>query len=230
MYTFFFMPITYSTENFLTVCNRVLENIGERTAANSTGTPVARKVATAVRDAVKDIASYHDWDWAKDYVFLNSWSNENATLIGVEVVHGLSYGDSTNGFYPVPWVDNQTFDRFPLQPSTGDLDRPQMYTPHAGDKVRVNRYPTNGTQQNKFRAYVTLTLPAISNDSAFIPVPDFALPLVVYRSCMYMAVSHLDDAQAAGLWATQYESMLNRLRNRQRNLPTQRNNLFKRRV
>ena len=113
----------YSKTNLLEAVNKVLENIGERRVL-SVNTPVARKAVEAVKDSVIDIASLNDWEWLKQWIPAQSWTNERADLGDTQRIHAVQYGDVLNGYRNIPDVDARVFDYNGLQPYQNNDGRP----------------------------------------------------------------------------------------------------------
>ncbi|MBD2200153.1 MULTISPECIES: phage adaptor protein [Calothrix] len=211
----------YSNTTHIQILNKVIENIGER-RVTSLNTAIARKAQEALKDSLLDIASAHDWEWTKDSILALSWANETAELGETQRIHSVSYGSSSEGYRELVYIDPISFDRRPLL--TG---YPQFYTYSTYNKVRINPYPNTPEEQSKYRFYVTRELTAPVSETDLIPIPERLLPLLVFRACHYLAVSHLDDAQAAQLWAKQYDILLNKVRARERGQSHRQVNMFR---
>ena len=217
-----------NTVRLIDAVNTVLESIGER-KVTSFNSPVARKANQSVQEALVDIATSHDWDWLKDTILAISWLQDTAYIGDVQKVYAVSVGDSTIGTRLVPWVDKITYDVRPVTPMLATEVYPysSYYTQPKYGYISVNPYPTTSSQQAFYRFSVLKDIIPPSDLLDKFPLPSRFMPLVYYRAGFSMAMNHLDDADSAQMFARQYDTLLMRLRDRERDIPQSSANMFR---
>ncbi len=208
--------------------NTVLESIGER-KVTSFNSPVARKANQSVQEALIDISTSHDWDWLKENALAISWLQDTAYLGDIQKVYSVSIGDTTTGSRLIPWVDKTTYDVRPLIPclETEQYPYSRYYTQPKYGYISVNPYPVTSEQQAFYRFSVLKDIiPPVAILDTF-PVPARFMPLVYYRAAHSLAMNHLDDTDSAQMFARQYDILLTRLRDRERDIPQASANMFR---
>lgn len=218
-----------STTNLLGAVNHVLHDIGER-QVTAIASPISRQVQAAVQESVSEIATLDDWEWARSLTTATSWVNETATITNALRVHGVSYGDTTNGFRDLSFLDWRVFDSKPLQTFSTTLDNSgrKYFTITSPGQVKVSPYPTDLTTQNKFRFYITTDLVPPALATSFFPIPERAMLLVYKRASYLMAIRHLGDPALAAQYNSEFEAHVQRMRGRERNAPTAHTNMYRR--
>lgn len=212
-----------SSTNLIGAVNRVLENIGERRVI-SLETPVARKAVVALSDALQDINSMNDWEWSKEYIPAISWNLEAADLGDTLRIHDVQYGSRTAGYRSLNFIEVRDFDFRPVLTGT-----PVYFTVETYNRVKVNPYPMDVTEQAKYRFYVTRELIMPATPTSTFPMPERHLQLLYFKAQAVLAQNHLDDANAMQMYEQQYRDLLQRMRDRERLTPSYGTNLFKQR-
>jgi hypothetical protein len=214
-----------SATNLLGVVNACLRSVGERVVFNFTSTAtVTNKALDAVRDSLQDISLLHDWNFAQETTVATSWSTFTATLPETHKIYGVLVKDGSRMRELLPVKRND----FPWLATTAE-GLPELYYVQSNSKVLVHPYPNTSEKQNEvlFSYLAPLVLP--TDATAFLPVPERFISLLIRGATAYLALSHLDDANAHTLYKRQFEEMGNRLRLREAG-HTQDRNLFQRRV
>ncbi len=217
-----------NTVTLIEAVNTVLESIGER-KVTSLNSPVARKANQAIQEALIDISTSHDWDWLKETTLAISWLQDTAYLGDIQKVYSVSIGDTINGTRLIPWVDKTTYDIRPIIPclATDYYPFSRYYTQPKYGYVSVNPYPVTSEQQAFYRFSVLKDITAPNSLLDTFTLPSRFMPLVYYRAGFSMAMNHLDDADSAQMFARQYDTLMMRLRDRERDIPQTSANMFR---
>jgi hypothetical protein len=212
-----------TTSTYLQIVNRVIENLGDKPVSAFANSGVARKVQRSVNDAIADIIYSNSWNWAKGTIPATSWSTNVATVLGVSTFHGVSYGTNALGYFPVPFVDEETIDRYALLAGVA-----RSCALSNDSTIKFYPYPANATEQSKYRFYVSLApvLPVVESDLVQL-FPERYVPLIVYRATVDACSTVIDDKTAMQTWLALYNNQLSKLRTRERSTPTNYNNMFK---
>lgn len=217
-----------STTNLLTATNRVLRDIGERGVLNLSS-PVSLKASSFLADAVRTLGSEHDWEWSRDRIGASTWLNERADLGDVQRIVSVTYGDTTGGYWPVDWVDNEDFDLRSLTSFVGTTSglRPYVWTAATYNIIRLNPYPSDLTGQGNTVFYVVRDLPPPTLASDTFPVPERYMFCLYKQACAQMAMKHLDDPNLAQIYLAEYKELVNKLRAREQSTPARGFNMYR---
>jgi hypothetical protein len=215
--------MTTSTTTYISLVNKVLENIGERPVI-SFNSAVARKCLSVVNDALTDLSYAYDWSFLKASVIANSWKNEVADVGNIQRLNSVSYGSLSEGYRELTNVSDQVFDNSLIVSGVGNVFNLASY-----GAVRVNPYPKDNNEQVKYRFYVIKQLELPINQNDIVQVPDRFISLVNYNACKLMCVAHLDDSNGAQTWNAIYSDQLRRIITRETSTTASSMNVYKRR-
>lgn len=220
------MTVTSST-NLITAINRVLRDVGER-QVTSISSPVSLKAQDYLRDAVRDLMLSQDWEWQRDRITAQSWTNESAFLGTMVRIRGVSWGTDANGYSDIPWTPERLFDVVALQSfdSTSPGIRPTAYTWRQYNQIRLNPYPTDTASRSMVVFYVIRDTAPPVNPTDLFPVPEDMMPILLKRALYLMMTRHLDDTQGAGAIDKEYKEMLNQAKQKYIAAPTSGYNMY----
>lgn len=204
-----------STKTFLEVANEVLLMAGERPTTSLTSNPVARKVASVLKESVLEIALLDDWAFTRERINALSWVGGKADLGDVQRIVGVNYGK-----HPVLYLDPIDFD---IRIGVGA----PVWTVDGYGSVRVSPEPLTGEDQLKYTFEVIKALVTPEDDNDTFPLPDRLMPLVTKRSLYLFVLRHLDDASLAAQYNNEFEMMVQLLRNRERYRPRGAANMYR---
>ena len=106
---------------------------------------------------------------------------------------------------------------------------PIHFTVETYNKVRVNPYPVDVTEQAKYRFYVTRELVFPGTPTSTFPLPERHMQLLYFKAQAVLSQNHLDDANAMQMYEQQYRDLTQRIRDRERLTPSYGTQLFKQR-
>ena len=218
-----------STTTLIQATNKVLQTIGERQVTNF-GSPVGFKCSEIIKDATVQLGYEHDWNFAQAIVPAVSWVNETAFLGEIDRVKAVKCADNFGNYRALTWVNAATFDN--VAPTSYDdsnlgANGASYYTLQGYNSARVSPYPTGSQGKSRIMFYVTYALlpPQLTTDT--FPFPERLMQLIYYKSSAAMSLQHLDDTQGAQAFMTMYTELLNQVRSRERNTPTDAVNMFR---
>jgi hypothetical protein len=205
-----------SSSTLLDVVNDLLGMVGER-RVTSLASPTALLAKSAVKNALNDIATVHDFSWLRVTIPAISWTGNKALLGDIIRVWSVVSGTASLGFSPLNYVTPDVFDTLDTTQSynsTTTPGYPYWWTKQGFNEVLVSPYPTDSTEQAKvlFRVTKAFDLPELTTDK--LPLPEQYITLLKYRAASDFALEHLDDAQLASQFMARYETMTQRVRSR----------------
>lgn len=219
-----------STRTKLDVANQVLLNVNERPLNNIQGSPFGIRLEYALNQALNEIDTLNDWSWLYRTTTSLTWTNEFANLEPFQRILDVRWLP-TNGnlrrmslnYLPrdqFDWMEKTSYD-------SNNPQRPVWWTIGDDKSIGVNPYPTDTLERVKieFRYVGFTTLPA--NDQGTWPMPEEYLNLVVMRASAIFALTHLADANTAGTFSQAFEAQAQRLRDRDRTIPSEGVSMFK---
>ena len=207
----------------LEVVNQVLLNVNER-PLNSISGALGIRIESAIREALYEVDTLNDWSWLRRDIQTQTWNNEFADL-----------GVSFQRIVDVKWMPDDGYRRrIPLHFLTLDEfdyiwkssydstspQRPRWWTIGRDKQIGVTPYPTDNTERNKI-IFDVITFTGIpANDTSTFNMPEEYLELVVIRASSIFALTHLGDTATSGTFAQAYEAHAQRLRDRDRHIPS----------
>ena len=205
----------------LEAVNRVLLDIGER-KVSSISNPASEKAKNYLQDAVRFLASAHDWEWLYNRVTATSWLGDSFTLPTAQQIRGVAWKDIYGNYRDLQYIDVRQFD---LSVSNGfytasTANRPIYYTIPSHQEVRVNPYPLDAFGQDRVVAYIIEDIMPPTVETATFPVPDKYMQLVIKKADYYMAIHHLEDDKSAQFFDRDFNEMLHRYRVQENKTPT----------
>jgi len=220
------MAIVSSTKSLIEVVNDILLLSGER-PVNSLSSPVARKAALCLQDAVLEIATMDDWSFLRADITALSWNVETANLGDVQRILRVSVFNGTTK-RSIPFVEPAQFDaRQVASYSSNAMPVTPCWTLGGYGEVRINPYPiTNQGQSNITFSVIRVLMPPQNEDEKFA-LPDRYMPIVIKRGLSLFTLRHLDDSALAAQFNNEYEQILQNMRNRERNRPHDSINAYK---
>ena len=216
-----------STTTLLQASNEVLRSIGERPLLQMSGV-TSDRLRDVFKQAIRDVEAIHTWDWLYDSVPAITWLLDTATLPEYQKVFSVAIGDTQTGYRELQYLTGDVYNRLPRTAYTGTGHNASHYTLIGDSQVKINPYPTDSVSQQRvqFNILRTLSLPVLGTD-VFPIIPERYIALLVKRASYLMALRHLDDAQAAGYFNSEYELLTQQYRNNERNTPNRQQNMYR---
>lgn len=217
-----------STRTKLQVANDVLLKINER-PRNSLQGALGDRINNALRTAVNEVNTLNDWSWLRREVQAQSWANEVATLRPFQRLQAVKWQEQNfRRRWPLQYVDPQTFD-FLAKDSydSNNPQRPLWYTILRDKEVGIAPYPTDAAERGRILFDIIIFTGIPSNDSSTFDIPEEYLELVTYRAAAILAQEHIGSLEMAGTFNQSFEALAQRLRDRDRGVPSGGINMFR---
>lgn len=210
-----------STTTLLEAVNRVLRDVGERRVSNI-GSPASEKARDYLHDAVRFLAAAHDWEWLYNRVTATTWLGDSFLLPTAQQIRGVAWIDVFGLYRDLQYIDVRQYD---LSMPTGfytasTASRPLYYTIPSHQEVRVNPYPLDSIGQGRVVAYIIEELTPPTTETAFFPIPEKYMQLVIKKADYYMAMHHLEDEKSAQFYDRDFNELLQRYRVQENKTPT----------
>ena len=219
-----------STRRKLDIANDALVMINERPLKSLQGA-LGIRVNSAIRQALFEIDTMQDWSWLRREQNAFTWTNEFASVSEafqrvVDVKWEPSNGNGRR--IPLRFLPKDEFDYIEkVAYDSNNQQRPHFYTISKDKEIGITPYPTDFTEQSKIYFYFIGWTPLPPSETSFFNMPEEFLELVTVRSAAILALTHLGDSGMSGTLAQSYEAQVQRLRDRDRGVPTEGNNMFR---
>lgn len=219
-----------SNRTKLDVANQVLLNVNERPLKSISGA-LGIRIESAIREAIYEIDTLNDWSWLrKEYKTLN-WQSEFADLnVSFQRIIDVKWQPPNGNGRKIAlqFIPLDEFDYvYKVSYNSNNPQRPRWWTIGRDKNIGVAPYPTDQTEQERLTFDVVGFTGIPSSDSATFNMPEEYLELVVIRASAIFALTHLGDTATAGTFSQSFEAHVQRLRDRDRHIPTEGINIFK---
>jgi hypothetical protein len=220
-----------STSTLLDVVNKVLANNGER-EQRQLNTPTSYLARECVSDALTELLSADDWEWARVFVDGGSANFPSPLtpplfLVGTEYTrfHGLSRFDTAcKAYVPLVFLDPLEFDTHPQIQGTV----PTAYTIRDDARVYLNCDTViPATDYALYRAYISRKIPMPTLDTLNFDMNEQAIPLLVSLASSKFAHRHTGETTSANRFQGEYEQHAQQQRNTKRLRPSTAFNMYR---
>ncbi len=221
-----------SSTTLIQAVNRVLLDVGEREVSNL-NSPPAKKAKNYLQEAVRFLATVHDWEWMFSRVPSTGWVGDTFSVPNAQQIRGVSCLDSSGVSRDLQFVDVRQFDLASFQSysiASSPSNRPTVYTIPTYQRIRVNPYPTDAIGQSRVYAYIIEDLVPPTLDTSFFPVPEKYMQLVIKKADYYMSIHHLEDANSAQFFDKDFQEMVIKYRVNEQKTPTGGFNMYRSRT
>ena len=218
-----------STRTKLDIANQILLNVNERPVKSLTGA-LGIRLNTSIRSAVNELNTLNDWSWLRQESSALSWTNEYAQLPTFQRIVDVKWlpDDGFNRRIPLEFITQDTFDNMrKVGYDHNQPARPRYYTIGADKQVGVAPFPTVQTEKDKILFYYIGWTGIPEADSENFAIPEDYMEMVLMRASALFALTHLGDSGLAGTFSQAFEALAQRLRDRDRNIPSGGVNMFR---
>lgn len=202
----------------------ILRNVAEVFDVETTAeTQASRKARNYMEEACREVAYQYDWHWlyqVRQSIFAGTWANKAFTFTGggARKLHWVKYGSEETGYVIIPPVTIETFYTQPLVESLEARESVPQHYSFYNNVLRLNPYPNDNLTQSKVLVgYIQEFVYPLLDNSEFTIPPTF-LDLCIHKACVHMARYHTHDDDEARFRQAQYESLLNLLMSKERNI------------
>jgi hypothetical protein len=217
-----------STRSKLDIANEMLINVNERPRTTLSGA-IGDRINSALRQAITDINTLNDWSWLRETNTANKWVNEEAQLPVFQRILAVKWREQKNRRrHPLKFLSHDVFDEQPKTAyNSSQPQRPRFYTVLGDYKIAVTPYPTDTTEQARVEFDFITFVDVPDKESGKFSIPEEYLDLLLHRATAVFALTHLSDYQLAGTFNQGYESLAQRMRDKDRGIPAGGINLFR---
>ena len=217
-----------STRSKLDIANEMLINVNERPRTTLSGA-IGDRINSALRQAITDLYTLNDWSWLRQTGKASKWVDEEAHFPVFQRLLAVKWKEQKNKRrHTLKFLSHDVFDE---QPKVGydssQPQRPRFYTILDNYKIGVTPYPTDTIEQSRIEFDFIGFIYVPTQEGGKFSIPEEYLDLLLHRATAVFALTHLSDYQLAGTFNQSYESLAQRMRDKDRGIPAGGINLFR---
>lgn len=217
-----------STTTLLEAINKVLKDVGERSASSSSSTPASEKAASYIKEAWQDFQQYHDWSWQKTTFSATSWDNEKATFTGLKNTIEVRWNNDTT-IAPLDLVSFSQFYNYRELLSFEDKEKtPRYFAFVNNDTIAINPYPTDTTGRSRLTVYGYRFYDDPSSDTDTFDCPEAVVNTLLKKATATMLQRHLGEVGEARELLQDFEVKMRFLRSKEQTTKSSGFNMFRR--
>jgi hypothetical protein len=217
------MPTT-----LLEAANQVLLSINERPLSNLS-TVLGQQVRSCLAVALQTLMEESDWTWLETQSGALSWDSIGTATLpdNVQRIKLVQVRQQDNSWERVPFLMSDDFDELVPVPYAGSQNiYPEWYTLEGWNRVRVNPYPTDVTNQAKIRFKYLRKIDLPTLEQGTFECPEHFIQTLILRASQEFALRHSEDSNLTQMFASSYNQSVEALRSRHRQGQTNRYNMY----